>query len=399
MNIPSIKKTYFTWLDDVDYSSPIMFEILSHVTTFENAENILTIRELLPNRINDYSCVTKFKVPNVHPLYARKVVWTTPDTYSTVAVRKYGNVRFSTNNLDFLRNLNFYMIEFIENGSEHVARVLATQERYPDLKRFDISVEKSGPIYLDQQTGQFVKYNLVKRRNWPQYEHCETEVMLEVQQNMNNLVSYVRCDHPRLVLKNGQAFGHIRAHKGATGELKYGLFRYRHRFNNSFFINPLDGHCQVAMTTIKNIELTSQWYPLQRNRSCHSNNVNELVRSLNFVHSFRNDKVIAEEDAGVIEDLHYIFTEAGEMPSAYIMLRKIVESIDEITGKFGANRAGLVQEVLELFIDHFKSHEAQTEVKRCICKFLEATYTLDINRALHGSQLPIAETLQTKLKI
>ena len=382
-------------MDDVDYSSPIKFEILSHVTTFENAESILTTRDLLPNRINDYSCVKKFRVPKVHPLYLRKILWTTPDTYSTVAVRKYGNVRFYTNNLEFLRKLNFYMVEFIENGSEHVVRVLATQERYPELKSFDINVEKSGPIYLDQQTGQFVKYNLVRRRNWSQYQHCETEVMLELQQNVNTLVSYVRCDHPRLVLKNEQAVGHVRAHKGATGEMKYALFRYRHRFNNSFFINPLDAHCQIAMTTIKNIEMTSQWYPLTRNRNCHSNNANELVQSLNFVQSFQNDKVIAEEDVGVIEDLHHIFTEAGEMPSGQVMLAKIVESIDGITGKFGANRAGLVRGVLELFVDHFKSHEAQTEVKKSLCKFLEATYILDINRALHGSQLPITCLLYT----
>ena len=40
------------------------------------------------------------------------------------------------------------------------------------------------------------------------------------------------------------------------------------------------------------------------------------------------------------------------------------------------------KELFEMLIDHFKSHEAQNAVKSMVTKFIEASYTLDVNRAL-----------------
>ena len=318
--VPHSNQTYHTWLDDAEFSTPMKFETLSHVTTFENAENILMQRELRSHRINDYSCVTKFRHNTVHPLYSRKGLWVTPDTYSTIVMEKYGNIRFYTNNLEFLKNLNCYIFEYLDDGDGTTCRVLVTNQTYPELRPLDINSERNGPIYLDPKTNQFVKYKLFKRRHWPQYEHCDIEVFLEIPEPVNTLISYVQCQNPKTVIKNEQLnAGTIEGFSDEIGEIKYALFRYRHRFNSSFFINPLDPHCQSAILTIKNVELTSQWYPLERKKYFHSNNCDKLIKSLCFTRSFCNGEIMAEDEA-VIEDLDFAFNESGEVRRIMVLV-------------------------------------------------------------------------------
>ena len=391
--------------DDVDYSTPIRIETLSHVTTIENGETILTDKELKGHRINDYSCVTKFRSPHVHPLYTRKGLWVIPDTYSTVLVEKYGNLRFYTNNLDFTKDLNFYIIEFIDDGVSNVCRVLISSQEYPELKRFDITQSKQGPIHFDNETGQFVKYGFCKRPAWPSQEHFEIDIFLDVPRTVTNLVSFVQCKNPRAIVKNEQLVtGHVKGYSDEIGELKYAMFRYRHRFNNSFFINPVDPHCQQAITTIKNVEPTSQWYPLEKKRYFHNNNPDSLIESLCLARSYCNKEIIAEDEP-VIDDLHFLFTETGEMPSILAVMKKLLSTLDQLREIDSDNdleiprEKSIFKELFEIFVDHFKSYEAQNEVKQIMRKFMEASYTLDINRALHGSQVPITSSIQEKLKL
>ena len=408
--IPHSNQKHHTWLaDDVDYSTPIRIETLSHLTTFESGETILTDKEIKGHRINDYSCVTKFRSPNLHPLYKRKGLWVIPDSYSTVLVEKYGNLRFYTNNLDFTKDLNFYIIEFIDDGVSNVCRLLITNQEYPELKRFNISQNKQGPIYLDNQTGQFVKYSLCKRPAWTAYEHFDVDIFLDVPGTVTNLVSFVQCKNPKQIVKNEQIVtGHVKGYSDEIGELKYAMFRYRHRFNNSFFINPLDPHCQQAIATIKSVETTSQWYPLEQKRYFHSNNPDSLIESLCLARSFCN-KQIMDEDEPVIDDLHFLFTETGEMPSIFVVIKKLLNTMDQLKevidddvdgGKnITPREKSVFKELFEIFIDHFKSYEAQNNIKDMVRKFMEASYTLDINRALHGSQVPIAASFQEKLRL
>ena len=187
-------------------------------------------KQLKAHRINDYSCVTKFRPPgNLHPLYTSKGLWMTPDSYSTVTVEKYGNIRFYTNNLDFTRDLNHYIIEFIDNGVNNTCRVLITDKEYPQLRRFDpINSNSQGPIYYEAKTGQFFKYSLCKRPGWPSFEHFEVHVFLAIQDETTvlSLVSYVQCKEPKEILKNEQIVkGHIEGHCDAVGEIKYAMFR------------------------------------------------------------------------------------------------------------------------------------------------------------------------------
>ena len=84
------------------------------------------------------------------------------------------------------------------------------------------------------------------------------------------------------------------------------------------------------------------------------------------------------------------------------MLQMMVRTVEQVRGldlDEDRDTKKPFKEVFELFIDHFKSHEAQNEVKNQLRKFLQAAYTLDINRALHGSKVPIATSFQKKLKL
>lgn len=364
MYIPEENLTYQSWLQPVEYANPISFETFSHVTTFENANNIL-MTELKSFKVNDHSCITRFPSSSYHPLQDVRILWVNADDFQNSQAEKHGNIRFFTTCLDFIKPMNFYVVEFIDNCLQPVARVLVTGKKYPQLRHFNINVENDGPIFLDS-SDNWMKYISFKRKNWSFFEEFKIEIMLESPGKCNSMfdrINYVKCVNPKSIIKNDRYVKKIEAYDCDFGELRYTLFHFKHRFENKYTILGLTASTQQCIQTIVTTELTRQWYPLKTRQFCSNNSPNYLIRHLAFDKSLYQ-REIQWEDEGTVEDLHYIFTRSGELPDALTMISKIMDSV----GKMRYHRS--FKEVFELFIDHFKSEEAQARVQEAIIKFI-----------------------------
>ena len=131
-----------------DYTT---LDIVSHVTTIENAMSIIR-QDFSTSFIDGYSVVSRAKVKDgsVHPLRYKPVVWLSLSAGVPVQESRYGNVAFSTdfNSLFQSNATKFYYIEFLNYVKERVVRNLLTRNKYP-LLEFN-PMDSSSPLFYDR---------------------------------------------------------------------------------------------------------------------------------------------------------------------------------------------------------------------------------------------------------
>lgn len=131
-----------------DYTS---LDIVSHVTTIENAMSIIR-PDFSTSFIDNYSVVSRAKVKDgsVHPLCYKPVVWLSLSAGVPVQESRYGNVAFSTDFNSLFQSIatKFYYIEFLNYVKERVVRILLTRNKYL-LLEFN-PMDSSSPLFYDR---------------------------------------------------------------------------------------------------------------------------------------------------------------------------------------------------------------------------------------------------------
>ena len=206
------------------------FDTLIHVTTFENAAEILRngfkpkciSDNSVANRENDlfYAEGDDLVEPRPdHPIQNEEVIWYGPRTFKKVRdpaspVERYGNVVFAMKTLEGYEGLirkgsscyeemNLYFIEVLEYKTQSACRILVTTKTYPTLRKFD-PFTKGGPFYCDLQNNRFYHLKSIKRQNGEIIENLNAvEFMKEpteydfVDDYQNHVISFSDCISPR----------------------------------------------------------------------------------------------------------------------------------------------------------------------------------------------------------
>ena len=166
------------------------FNTLIHVTTFENAVQILKDgfkplcvsdnsvvngnRQLFDGKYNKEKPV---KSRTDHPIQDKGVIWYGPTTFQISSFDRYGNVGFLMKKLGGYEGilkedgdlpLKFYIIEIIEYFFQSAIRILVTTNTYPELREYN-PYKKGGPFYYDKENEKL--YFLKKAR----YHTSESE--------------------------------------------------------------------------------------------------------------------------------------------------------------------------------------------------------------------------------
>lgn len=119
------------------------FSTVYHVTHIPSSKYLLETKKISPNLIQDKSKLNTERI---------KVIWLSPNNWSEGSL--YGNIRFSYDINEIIKNKNFYAVEVITEYNPEACRILITSKKYTNHKtlcKYDPYKKYSGPWYIDSK--------------------------------------------------------------------------------------------------------------------------------------------------------------------------------------------------------------------------------------------------------
>ena len=348
-----------------------LLDILSHVTTIENAISVITTDFSL-SLICDYSVVSMGTLgkgtsyPTYHPLRSTPIIWLSPSAKVPIQESRYGNVAFSIDFAELNINLNFYYIEIMKYKKRIAIRLLLTNNFYPELMELD-PLDTSSPIYFNTKTE---KWYFAKTMN-SQIIMVEIIADLEIE---FPFVSYTRAPQQRPRVQNAKIDGYFpNFMDNSLGYLFYCIIKQlistysqyvdRTGFNN--YYNEIMSHLEL---------LDWQGFDCLIHKSVDGRqNPDDLVKKLKLSRAFQPDNSVVycyhsyphTEDIPCAELLYTVFNKFGKTPSPAVCINKFFEGANRFVQLGFGGVFESFEHLMRIFLNHFDKEEGKI-IKDCI---------------------------------
>lgn len=135
------------------------FAEVYHISHLQSAEFLLRTKTIIPQLIKDKSKLNKERI---------QVIWLSPNEWAPGSL--YGNVRFTFEFNDIIKDKRFYAVEVMKEYTPTVLRILITQKDYSDnklLQEFHPEDPNNGVWHRDSDNSNYFR------------KECNIEFMLE----------------------------------------------------------------------------------------------------------------------------------------------------------------------------------------------------------------------------
>lgn len=360
---------YYSWLEpDVKFHDADVFDTLSHVTMIENTEKILQ-EGLKLQKVDDYSCVNKCNDDRGfhHPLQNVLFLWVGADKLQNFYVTRYGNVRFSMKNLEFLQDMRFYYVEFLDYVSKSAVRIMVTKRNYDDVfRRFDpFDEEQEGKVPCLYKNGEWIKYLALSNSR-------KKNILLDVEFVLDSFPSqdllyctFVNCTDPRkMITPDGRSLGSISVYNNETDILRLITLLVRYQGFHQFVYPRLE-QIGLLISIVQNISCQDSCLDDRETNTLPSSEnldvwkADRVLSGIEFCVAFDVSRV-NEQDHFSIHMLDVLFNESDSLSNGHCMLNAICKGIKYMT----AERS--LKDVFETFFQYFLSKQAKFKVKRVL---------------------------------
>lgn len=346
--------------DDYD-----LLDIVSHVTTIENAISIIRT-DFSPSLIYDYSIVSqgilenRTSYPTNHPLHYTPVIWLSPSAEVPIEESRYGNVAFSTDFVNLNVNVNFYYIEIIKYQKSIAVRLLLTNDVYPELMELN-PLDTSSPVCFNPAT-----------ERWYFAQTLNSErIMVELITDFKiafPFVSYTRAPRQRPRVQKSEIDGYFPIFiDNSLGYLFYCIIKqlintdnqYADRTGVNNFYNELISHLEL---------LDWQGFDCVINETVDgSQNPDDIVNKLRLSRVFQPSKsgiccyhsYPDTEDIPCAELLYTLFINFGKMPSPAVCVKKFFKGTNRFVQLGFGDKLVSIDHLMSIFLNHFDQDEGK----------------------------------------
>ena len=123
------------------YNNLKQFATVYHITHLSASKYLLESQRIIPQLIQDKSKLNTERI---------KVIWLSPNEWYQGSL--YGNIRFSYNFNNLIKNKKFYSVEVMSDYNPHACRILISSEEYnqhPLLSPYNPYNKYDGPWHID----------------------------------------------------------------------------------------------------------------------------------------------------------------------------------------------------------------------------------------------------------
>ena len=344
-----------------DYDS---LDIVSHVTTIENAISVITTG-FSPSLIYDYSIVSMGTLkngtpyPTDHPLRFAPVIWLSPSARVPIQESRYGNVAFSN---DFVNiNVNrIYFIEIIKYKKNKTVRLLLTNKVYPELMELN-PLDDCSPIYFNTATKKWYFANVLNSKK------ITVEIIADFKIAFP-FVSYTRAPHRRPRVQKGKINGYFpNFNDSCAGYLFYCIIKhlistysqYADRTGGNNYYDELMSHLELL-----------DWQGFDdclHEMVDGSQNPNKIVNELKFPRVFQPDgshiccynSYPDTEDIPCAELLYTLFNKYGKTPSPAVCLNKFFEVTNRLVQLGFGSELQWFEHLMRIFLNYFDKEQGK----------------------------------------
>lgn len=270
-------------------------------------------------------------------------------------------------NLEFLQDMRFYYVEFLDYVSKSAVRIMVTKRNYDDVfRRFDpFDEEQEGKVPCLYKNGEWIKYLAFSNSR-------EKNILLDVEFVLDSLpsqdllyCSFVNCTDPRkMITPDGRSLGSISVYNNETDILRLItlLVRYQGFYQ---FVYPRLEQIGLLISIVQNISCQDSCLDDRETNTLPSSEnldvwkADRVLSGIEFCVAFDVSRV-NEQGHFSIHILDVLFNESDSLPNGHCMLNAICKGIKYMT----AERS--LKDVFETFFQYFLSKQAKFKVKRVL---------------------------------